>query len=475
MNTNAIWILAGGGVLTAAAGFVLPAGAWLGLVAVAVLMAAACVALVLQLDRPSVALLILMGTAVAFPMEFRAGGVVVSSTLPLAASLCGLWLLRSLITRDASGFDNSRIVVAAMAFMAATVVSFLAGQFPWFPTSGAPFPAQVAELALFLLSICLFLAVGQQINRMSQLRWLVWVFVLTGAVTCVVQMTPALSSIGRLATRPGSVGSLFWTWLVAMCVAHGLTNRELRWPARLALLGLAALALAHGLIQVRSWASGWIPPLIAIGTMMIVRWPRLTIGSAALALPLGLLLAGQFAPALMEEEAYSLSTRQEAWRVLWQIAERSPVLGTGLANYYYYAENFSILGWYVPFISHNQYQDLLVQTGLVGLLAFAWFGLEAVWMSFRLSVQAPAGFPAAYGLGVLGGTVGSLSAGMLGDWIIPFYYNAGVIGFRSSLLFWVFIGGAFALRRMIAVPQTVTSRVPASRLTNPEYAVARGH
>ena len=71
-------------------------------------------------------------------------------------------------------------------------------------------------------------------------------------------------------------------------------------------------------------------------------------------------------------------------------------------------------------------------------------------MAFRLCLKAPAGFPLAYALGLLGGTVGSLSAGMLGDWIIPFYYNGGVLGFRSSLLFWVFVGGGLALRRMLA-------------------------
>jgi hypothetical protein len=331
----------------------------------------------------------------------------------------------------------------------------------------------VAELALFLISICLFLAVGQQIDRMSQLRWLTWVFVLCGTVTCIVQMTPALSIIGRVTTRPGSVGSLFWTWLVAITVSQGLVNRELRRSARLMLLGIAALVLAHGLIQVRSWASGWLPSLVAIGAILVVRWPRLAIGGAALAAPVGLYLAAEIMPALMEEEVYSLSTRQEAWRVLWQIAERSPVLGTGLANYYYYAENFSILGWYVPFISHNQYQDLLVQTGLVGLLAFAWFSFEALWMTFRLSLQAPLGFPSAYALGVFGGTVGSLSAGMLGDWIIPFYYNAGVIGFRSSLLFWVFIGGAFALRRIVAVPHPAPVHAPAPPLASRDFGLAR--
>jgi hypothetical protein len=164
-------------------------------------------------------------------------------------------------------------------------------------------------------------------------------------------------------------------------------------------------------------------------------------------------------------------TRAEAWRVLWQIAERSPFFGTGLANYYYYSENFPILGWYVPFISHNNYQDLLVQTGLVGLLAFCWFGGEVMWMAFRLSLRAPEGFPRAYSLSVFGGVVGSLASGMLGDWIIPFYYNAGVLGFRSSLLFWVFAGGALALRRMMPAP-AVALMPAAERLARRQYALA---
>ena len=188
-------------------------------------------------------------------------------------------------------------------------------------------------------------------------------------------------------------------------------------------------------------------------------------------MPVVLLLAGDILGPLLEEEAYSLMTRTEAWRVLWQIAERNPLLGTGLANYYYYSENFPILGWYVPFISHNNYQDLLVQTGLLGLLAFLWFGAEVLWMAVRLTLRARPGFVRAYVLGVFGGALGSLASGMLGDWIIPFYYNAGVLGFRSSLLFWVFVGGALALRRMTAAP--AEARVPAmTRLERRDYALA---
>jgi len=285
-------------------------------------------------------------------------------------------------------------------------------------------------------------------------------------------MMPVLAaSVGRWTTRPGSLGSLFWTWFVAVTVSQGLANRDLRLPVRLGLLGLSGLALGHGLFQARSWASGWAPSLVAVGAILLVRWPRLVIGSALLALPLAVLLAGDILGPLLAEEAYSLMTRQEAWRVLMQIVDRNPLLGTGLANYYYFAENFPLLGWYVPFISHNNYQDLLVQTGLVGLIAFLWFGLEALWMTLRLSHQCPEGFPAAYALGACGGTLGSLASGMLGDWIIPFYYNAGVLGFRSSLLFWVFLGGALALRRMLTASRQVHAVThTVNHLTAPQYA-----
>jgi hypothetical protein len=444
-----------------AAGFVLPPAAYLAVVALLVLMAGAAVGLVLRFDRPSVALPVLLGTAVAFPVEFRGpAGVMMGSSLPLAASICGLWILRSWLARDASAFDRSRVVVAAVTFLGLTIVSFAMGQFPWFPSPGAPLPAQIVELGLFSLSVCLFLVAGQHIRRLSQLQWLTWVFVLAGTFAVLVQTVPGLMLIGRYTSRPGSVGSVFWTWFVAITVAQALANRQLPMPFRLGLLGVAGVALYHGLVQVQSWASGWVPALVAIGAIVIAWRPRLVFGLGLVTTPIALALSGDIIAALLVEEQYSLYTRQEAWRVLWQIVERSPLFGTGLANYYYYSENFPILGWYVPFISHNNYQDLLVQTGIVGLLAFCWFGLEALWMALRLTRNSPPGFATAYSLALFGGTLGSLASGMLGDWIIPFYYNAGVLGFRSSLLFWVFLGGGLALRRMLAATAPVHARVP---------------
>src|SRR5688500_5249109 len=100
------------------AGLLLPVPAYLGLVAVVFLLVAGAVGLSVQLETPFLGLAVLVATAVAFPFEFRGpAGVMMSSSFPLAALLCGLWLLRIAIGRGHSGLDGSRAVYAILAFM----------------------------------------------------------------------------------------------------------------------------------------------------------------------------------------------------------------------------------------------------------------------------------------------------------------------------------------------------------------------
>ncbi len=41
-----------------------------------------------------------------------------------------------------------------------------------------------------------------------------------------------------------------------------------------------------------------------------------------------------------------------------------------------------------------------------------------------------------------------LASGMLGDWFLPYLYNIGIPGFRSSVFAWIFLGGLLALARI---------------------------
>ncbi|MCE5307530.1 MAG: O-antigen ligase family protein, partial [Acidobacteriales bacterium] len=191
------------------------------------------------------------------------------------------------------------------------------------------------------------------------------------------------------------------------------------------------------------------PLLVTVGIVVFFRSPRVAVSLALLIPPIALLWGGRIIQSISDTEHYSSMTRLEAWIVLWPLIEKSPLVGLGPSHYYYYTENLPILGWYVKFSSHNQYMDLVAQYGFLGLAAFCWLVLEitstALWLRPRVSTY----FAHAYLIGAIAGIGGTIVSGMLADWIIPFYYNIGISGFRSSLLFWLFLGGVLALRRIL--------------------------
>jgi O-antigen ligase len=204
---------------------------------------------------------------------------------------------------------------------------------------------------------------------------------------------------------------------------------------------IALLAICRGILMTREWASGWVPSLIAAVSILAIRFPR----TAALIFLLSLVAVVPMIPwisdfVMVGDQSYSLMTRIEAARISSEIIRSSFLFGTGPANYYFYTPLYPILGWHVPFSFHNNFLDLAAQYGLLGLLLMIWFLIASGILCFRLIKQLEDGFNRAFTIAVLGGFVGTVMAGLLGDWIIPFVYNVGIPGFRTSLLGWVFLG-----------------------------------
>jgi O-antigen ligase len=151
---------------------------------------------------------------------------------------------------------------------------------------------------------------------------------------------------------------------------------------------------------------------------------------------------------ILEDNFYSVDSRLAAWRVLGELISVNPFLGLGPANYYWYTPLYTILGFNVQFNSHNQYVDIIAQTGLIGIAFFGWWATAVARVGWRLRNKVAAGFEQAYVYAALGGLVGTLFAGMLGDWILPFVYNVGLNGFRGSIVAWVMLGGLVALDKI---------------------------
>ena len=138
-----------------------------------------------------------------------------------------------------------------------------------------------------------------------------------------------------------------------------------------------------------------------------------------------------------------------------QVFPLSPIFGLGPANYYWYTPLFPILGWYVSFNSHNNYIDILMQTGLVGLACFLWVIWELGRLGWCLRKHFVNDFAQGYVYACLGGLVGTLVSCWLADWLLPFAYNIGLRGFRASILAWFFLGGLVSLEQIARRTESV--------------------
>lgn len=440
---TAVFVLAG---VAVAIGFWTPPGLYLRLLKLSVAVVVTLLALPFARRGILLGMSLLMIVSLLIPGEMLSVAGFNLSAAVLAVLLLG-WFGDMLLIQREFVLPARRFALPVLLFVASACVSLVIGQFPWFPGLAAPITAQVGGLAMFVLSGGAFLLFAARIESIRELERATWIFIVAGSLVTLIRIVPPLEDTLAFLIVPGSIGSLFWTWLVAMVVGQILGNLELKHSWRVALALVAAAALFHGLVQRSWWVSGWLPPLVALVAVVSLRLPRLTVWIGLLAIPLALLTA-PLPTEVWSQEEYSLSTRLAAWQVLLQVIETSPIVGFGPANYYHFTPLFPIMGWYVHFSSHNNYVDIVAQTGLLGLALFAWFIFETARLAIAMLRRAATGFSRGYVYGVIGGLSGSIVAGALGDWLVPFVYNVGLRGFRSSVLLWVFLGGLVSLARL---------------------------
>lgn len=356
----------------------------------------------------------------------------INAAVILTAVLLGLWVLDMVRRRDVRVLASSPILPLVLLVVVATV-SFAVGIKPWLLFAGtAPFYSQLGGLAIYVLSAGAFLLVAHHVRDLRSLERLTWLFLGLGCAYLVWRLIPGLQgALPGLFTR-GMGGSLFWTWLVALAFSQAAFNRDLRLPSRLLLVSIVVAALYVGFIQSRDWASGWIPPVVGVLAALTAAAPPF--GAVALVATGSLMRLQSLPTAELATEEYSLMTRVEAWRIMLEIIKINPILGLGPANYYWYTPLFPILGYSVKFNSHNNYVDILAQTGLLGMICFLWFIFATGRLGWRLRKRVPDGFAKAYVYGALGGLAGTLIAASLGDWFLPFVYNIGLRGFQAGVL-----------------------------------------
>ncbi len=416
--------------------------------------------LIVLLFNPSLVIIGIIPAALVIPFGIGTGtGTELHAGILVVLAATGLWFLDMLVVKRDFRLLSSRPVVPILLLVLSALISFGFGQMPWFYRGHASISAQLGGTMLYILAACTFLVTGHRLTE----RGLVWTVGLFIALAGVFMVTRAFSERFSNLTWPilnrfgnGSTGSLFWVWVFCLSLSQLLFNRKLalHWKAALGLVLLAFFYTAF--YQAREWTSGWLPALLGAGFMLFISFRKARVPVVLVILLALALNFTQIKDMLMGGgNEYSMVTRLEAWQILLKIIAINPILGVGPANYYFYTPLFPIRGYSVQFNSHNNYIDLLAQTGVIGCGLFVWFLVEVTLLGLRLLERVPKGFHRAFVYGAIGGTIGTAVAGMFGDWIIPFVYNVGFAGFRASLIGWVFMGALVAMDRFYPADPTL--------------------
>lgn len=400
----------------------------------------------LFLRRPLIGLLLTVLGGMSIPWTGPGG---VNLTIVGLLFLLTLWLLSMFMAQGDLRFDVVQVTRPALLLLALVALALVVGQMAWYRTQAAPLSAQLGGFAVFFTAIGTLLFVGHQVKAPRGLAILTGSLILYGSLHMIGWIEPHLGRYLRLLYQDGATTSMFWTWVVTLALSQALFNHRLVWVWRLVLLGVVAMTfyVAYGLNG--DWKSGWMPALLSAALLLLFRCWRIRYLLALLGLIPGINLVAK----AMASDEYSYTTRLEAWAIVGEIVKVNPLLGLGPANYYWYTPLFRIRGYTVNFNSHNQYVDLVAQSGMLGLLAYLWLLGALGWLGWRLRHRVADGFEKAYVYGALAGWGATVAAGALGDWVLPFVYNVGLSGVRSSILPWIFLGGLLALERKYRVKQ----------------------
>jgi hypothetical protein len=375
-------------------------------------------------------------------IPFKGPGGINASMIILICMIF-LWLMEKFVVQRRFEFVRSGPIRPAIYFMVVSLVAFGMGQISWFVfAKQAPLDTQFGGFSIYFFSLAAMIMTA---NLLTDSRWLkpfIWAFLGVGVIYMLCRAAN-LAFIDLVYARGFTANSMFWTWMVALGLGQAIFNHDLTRRARIVLYLIVALTLIVAIAKGYDWKSGWVPPLIAAGVLIGLRFKKLAFASIPIVLVAVILIAQN----LISSDSYSWGTRVDAWLVVLDISRINPLLGMGFANYYWFARLFTIRGFHTSFSSHSQYVDIIAQTGLVGLICFLWLIFEVGHLSWNLNRKLKCGFERGYSHGVFAGLLGSLMAGFLVDWLLPFAYNIGLEGFRASILPWIFFGGLISLEQ----------------------------
>lgn len=370
-------------------------------------------------------------------------------SLVIAGILTACWLLEMLLARPRFDLTPSYLNRPLLTYAAISIIAFGWGilfrdSLVWTPPKFIVVQTASLVVNLLLLSLALLVA-----NKVTNLRWLKQLTAaMLGMGILYILIFLANSPLQKYILDNGTRG-LFGSWVALLAYALALFDENLNKRVRVALMVLVALYLYRYFVIGQTWVSGWLPLGLGCVVLTFLRSRRFflictILGSIYLSFTFNTyynnIVVG-------EEDEGSGTGRIGLWEMNLAIVKNHFLLGVGPAGYAVY--NMS----YHPQdarSTHNNYFDILAQTGVLGSAAFIWLiaSFLRTGIQSRRLLQGRRDFSEAFANACLAGVFSIIVAMMLGDWVLPFAYNQTITGFDNACYSWILMGAAVALWRI---------------------------
>lgn len=393
--------------------------------------------------RPELAVALLPAIGAAVPYSIGTGSQSpIVSALVVAIGVVVLGLLRAVRSEDWR--TGSAVTVPAIALMLVWVFSLLWSNVDMSPlvTSWSSFLlAQIGGTGVAVISAGVLLVAQRVGQRGPWIEVSTWVMLACGVAAFFAYLVGQQNNV----TSALETGGLFTMWVIALSLGQALFNDRLHWLVRLGLLALAVAWEVKAALLQTWWFSGWLPPLLVAMVLVLLRSRRLfaiiaVVATGVLAVRFDSLYAAVWGSTVEKGDL----SRLDIWQQTFDLFGRHPILGTGPAGYAVYFQSL-YAGSSFSMSTHNNYLDVLAETGIVGSLVFVWLLLSLVVVGWKARSRWQSGFEGAYAHSAFAALFGLIVAMAMGDWFIPFVYNQTIAGFRFTVHSWVFLGFMAAL------------------------------
>lgn len=358
----------------------------------------------------------------------------------LATALIAAWLLR--VAQAHSGaIRRVSFNTPLFLLLPASIVSLLVS-FAWFdPTV----PLQNINLAVSLGQILLILwPIGTYMVVASSIRD-------DRAIVAVRNLIVALAipSIALVAAPPSVARYLEWSTTFALpasslCFAEFFHTRGL--PRKLGLLVITVAPVVYGFASGKAFYYAYV--VVSSTVIAYLKAPRLVLAAAPVAFAAYVVLVPLLSGALMpgflerviatEQSQQSLGGHGGREQLIADglgIWLRHPVFGVGPGNNYPYMLRYSTVG-----TPHNQYVNVLMELGVIGLACFLLFAFRAIRTGLAVWRRSREPLHQKVALGWLGLFAAMLVGGLFGDFMLPSIRNSGLELFALFYVQWILLG-----------------------------------